>query len=269
MNSIKVIDAQFRKSGVCKVSTAELTNNQDKIIRAQFDKYLRPYVLITLFLSGLLTLEIYRWVTQSPPLPGVFTSLFLVGLTYTIYQIHEYRDQLRFIHLGRKGEPNTSEILEKYQSKQNVNVYTDVKFGSSKVDYIVTNKTGVFLINIINWHAPINSEAVIEYNDDELLLNGYRPDANPVIKQKTIKDWLGIRLQKIGNQYVPVKAIVIFPGWFVKTPKEITSVRVMNPRELEDYLEVDNDVLSNDQKTDLDYQIRVISQYIHSTSSVE
>ena len=256
MNSIKVMDAHSSGSEVCRVRTAEIRNNQDRIIRAQFEKYLRPYLLIILFLTGLLALEIYRWVTQSPPLPGLFTGLFLVGLTYALYQIHEYRDQLRFIHLGRKGEPDTSEVLKKYQSKNDTSVISDVKFGSDSVDYIVTNRSGVFLINIINWYAPINKEAVIQYNDEELLLNGYRPGANPVVKQKFIAHWLTDKLNKDSDYKVEVKAIVIFPDWFVETPQESAFVKVMNPRELESYLDNNGSVLSQEEKTLIDYRLQ-------------
>ena len=63
MNSIKIMDAHPSESEVCRARTSEIRNNQDRIIRAQFEKYLRPYLLIILFLTGLLALEIYRWVT--------------------------------------------------------------------------------------------------------------------------------------------------------------------------------------------------------------
>lgn len=255
MNSTKVMDVHTRDTGVYEAYTIEARSSQDRVIRAQFEKYLRPYILIILFLSALLALEFYRWYTQTPPLPGVFLGLFLIGLTYTAYRINEYRDHLRFIQLGRKGEPEVIDVLEKIQANTDVNIFKKIKFGNYKIDYILSTKAGVFLINKINWYAPINTEAVVQYNDDEILLNGYRPDANPIVPQKNVTAWLSEKLNQGTSRSIQVKAIVIFPDWFVKTPQEATTVKVMNPRELETYLLGKTNVLSESEKALLDIQL--------------
>lgn len=255
MNSTKAMDVHSRDTGVYDAYTNEPRNSQDRVIQAQFEKYLRPYILIILFLSALLALEFYRWYTLSPPLPGVFLGLFLIGLTYTASRIHEYRDHLRFIQLGRKGEPEVLDVLKKFQINADIQLFKEIKFGSYKVDYILSSKAGVFLINKINWYAPINTEAVVQYNDDEILLNGYRPEANPIVWQKNVAAWLTKKLNKGTSQSIRVKAIVVLPGWFVKTPQESTSVKVMNPRELETYLLDNANILSENEKRLLDYQL--------------
>ena len=104
MNNIKAMDINSQETAVYEeLSLSDIESSQDKIIRAQFDQYLRPYILIIGMLCALLLLEIYRWYTQSPPLPGVFLGLFLVTLTYAVYRIHEYKDHFHFLRLGKNG----------------------------------------------------------------------------------------------------------------------------------------------------------------------
>lgn len=255
MNNIKVMDIPSSEAGVCNIHTADKVRQQFSKMRAKSDKYLHPCFTIIFFLFGLLLFATYRWITQSPPLPDVFIGLFLAGLIYALYHIHEYWDQLRFMYLGRKGEPETSLILEKYQSDNKAAVFCDVSIGRDAIDYIVTNKAGVFVIKIIKWHAPINTKATVWYNDEELLLNEYRPNVNPVIKQKSLANWLGYRLNIGGKHSVPVNSIIVLPGWFVQAPKEPASVRVINPRELERLFCKHKNVLSDEEKTLIDDQL--------------
>ena len=256
MNNIKAMDIHSQETVVYEeLNTSDPSNGQDKIVRAQFEQYLRPYILIIGMLCALLVLEVYRWYTQSPPLPGVFLGLFLVTLTYSVYRIHEYKDHFHFLRLGKNGEPEIAAILKTFSENTDSAIYKDVKFGRDKVDYLITNKAGVYLINLINWHAPVNNEAIINYKEEEILLNGYRPDANPLLALKHITHWLDGKLTKSTNQPVLVQPIIVFPGWFVKTPDTVTTVKVMNPRELSGYLQSRRNVLSGNDKTLLDYQI--------------
>ena len=249
------MDIHSQETDMYESTFPDAINNQDKIVRMQLEQYLRPYILIIGMLCALLALEIYRWYTQSPPLPGVFIGLLLVALTYAVYRIHEYKDHFNFLRLGRKGEPNLSNALTKFSNDTGSTIYKDVNFGKAKIEYLILNGTGVFIINVINWYAPANNEAVIHYSDDEILLNGYRPDANPLVIQKHLTGWLEGILNKEIKTPILVHPIIVFPGWFVKTPNESTSIKVMNPRELNGYLEDKTSILSDNDITLLNYQI--------------
>ncbi|MEM8843788.1 MAG: NERD domain-containing protein [Pseudomonadota bacterium] len=229
--------------------------NQDKIIRERFVQTLRPYILFVIMLMTLLALEIYRWYTQSPPLLGLFVGLFLVALTYTAYRISEYKDHFHFLRLGRKGEPDVSRLLADYSNDRGYTLYKDISFGKAKVDYILVSGAGIFLITIVNWHAPVNNEAIIDYDDEEMLLNGYRPDANLLSVLKQITSKLEDKFSNEIKLPALIKPLIIFPGWFVKSPKESTKVVVMNPRDLMGYLEGNAELLSDNEITLLNYKL--------------
>ncbi|MEM7304164.1 MAG: hypothetical protein AAF372_01410 [Pseudomonadota bacterium] len=255
MNNTKVMGMRSEITGVYSSYDSDLENNQHKIIRAQFEKYLHPYMVMELILFALLALEIYRWHTQSPPLPGIYFALLLFGLTYTAYRIHEDKDYLRFIHLGRYGEPDASILLDKYSKKSDIKVFKDTSFGDFKVNYIIVDKAGVVIVKIINWYAPANTEAVVRYNDDEILLNGYRPEANPLVGQKHLAKWLVEKLNRDTDVRVNMQSLIMIPEWFVEPPQETTAVRVINPRELTGYLESRPKALSRSDKLLLDDHI--------------
>ncbi len=231
---------------------------QDDLIREQFQQRIRPYFLVTGFLFACLLLEIFRWYTKAPPLPIVVLGLFLVSMTFSIYQLRDFKDHLRFIRLGKNGEPVVGEVIRSYSDQSGSTIYKDVFIGSDTIDYIVVNQAGIVLVNVCNWRTPKNSEAAIEYSDDQILLNGYQPDANPLAYMKSVKKWLENKLYVSVGKPVNVNCVVIFPEWFVKTPKERVTVKIINPRELLGEIGGGDANLSDNDKTLLNYHISKI-----------
>ena len=234
---------------------------QDDIIREQFQQRLRPYFLVTGFLFACLLLEIFRWYTQAPPLPMVVLGLFLVSMAFAIFQLKEFKDHLKFMRLGKKGEPRLDDVIGNYSEQTGSTVYKDIVIGKEKVDFVIINQTGMVLANVYDWRTPKNSEAVINYDDEEILLNGYRPDANPLVSMQTVRKWLENKLYVSIGKPIDVECVVVFPEWFVKSPKDRPSVKVINPREMSRVLESRVNVLSDNDKTLLNYHLTKIIKH--------
>ena len=234
---------------------------QDDIIREQFQQRLRPYFLVTGFLFACLLLEIFRWYTQAPPLPMVVLGLFLVSMAFAVFQLKEFKDHLKFMRLGKKGEPRLEDVIGSYSEQTGSTVYKEIVIGKEKVDFVIVNQTGMILANVYDWRTPKNSEAIINYDDEEILLNGYRPDANPLVSMQTVRKWLENKLYVSIGKPIDVECVVVFPEWFVKSPKDRTSVKVINPREMSRVLEGRANVLSDNDKTLLNYHLtKIIKQ---------
>lgn len=234
---------------------------QDDIIKEQFQLRLRPYFLVTGFLFACLLLEIFRWYTQAPPLPVVVFGLFLVSMVFAIYQLKELKGHLRFIRLGKNGEPAAQDVIQDFSEQTAGTVYKNVAVGREEIDYVVVNQTGIVLINVCDWRTPRNSEATINYSDDQILLNGYRPDSNPLEQMRTVSKWLENKLYVSLGKPIDVECLVVFPEWFVKTPKERVSIKVINPREMLSVLESRSGNLSDNDKTLLNYHIAKIIKH--------
>lgn len=230
-------------------------SHQDRIVREKLDQRIRPYFLITGFLFAFLLIETYRWYMDIPPMPIVIFGLFVASLIFVVYQLADYKDHFRFLHLGKRGEPLLADVIKQHSDQTGSSVYKDVVVGKEKVDYVVANQTGVVLINVCDWRTPSSDEAIINYGNEQILLNGYRPDANPIEPLKTVKQWIENKLYASLGKPVDVECLVVFPEWFVRAPREHVVVQVINPREMKKVLEERRDVLSDNDKTLLNYHI--------------
>ena len=234
---------------------------QDDIIREQFQQRIRPYFLVTGFLFACLLLEVFRWYTQVPPLPLVVFGLFLASMVLAVYQLKEFKDHLKFIRLGKDGEPITQEVIHGFSEQSGSTVYKGVLVGRQEIDFVIVNQSGIVLINVCDWRTPRNSEATINYSEDQILLNGYRPDTNPLEHMRTVRKWLENKLYVSLGKPIDVGCVVVFPEWFVRAPKERVSVKVINPRELTAVLENRSGNLSDNDKTLLNYHIAKIIKH--------
>lgn len=230
-------------------------NRQDKIVREKLDHRIRPYFLITGFLFAFLLLEVYRWYMQIPPMPYVVLGLFIASVVFVVYQLSDYKDHFRFLRLGKMGEPQASDVITSYSDETGSTVYKNVVIGKQTVDYLVAGQHGVMLVNVCDWRTPSNSEAMIEYGNEEILLNGYRPETNPIEPLKTVKQWLENKLYAGLNKPIEVDCLVVFPEWFVKSTNDAVVVKVINPREMTSILNDRVMSLSDNDKCLLNYHI--------------
>jgi len=230
-------------------------HHQDSIVREKLDQRIRPYFLITGFLFAFLLVETYRWYMNIPPMPIVVFGLFVASVVFVAYQLADYKDHFRFLRLGKRGEPLLHDAIKSHSDQTGSTVYKNVVLGKQKIDYIIANQAGVVLVNVCDWRTPSSDEAIINYDDEQILLNGYRPDANPIEPLKHVKQWVENKLYGNLGKPIDVECLVVFPEWFVRSPRDHVVVRVINPREIKNLLEERRTILSDNDKTLLNYHI--------------
>ena len=230
-------------------------SHQNTLVREKLHRRIRPYFLITGFLFAFLLLETYRWYMNIPPMPIVVFGLFVASVVFVVYQLADYKDHFRFLRLGKKGEPLVDDAIKSHSDQTGSTVYKNILIGKQHIDYLIANQAGVTLVTVCDWRTPSDDEAVINYDDEQILLNGYRPDANPIEPLKTVKQWIGNKLYASLGKPVDVECLVVFPEWFVRSPSEHVVVRVINPREMKIVLEERSSVLSDNDKTLLNYHL--------------
>ena len=230
-------------------------NHQDNIVKEKLDQRIRPYFIITGFLCAFVLLETYRWYVQAPPMPLVVLGLFVASVVFVVYQLIEFKDHMRFLKLGKRGEPLLIDVIKEYSEQTGGTVYKDVVIGKEKVDFILANQAGLTLINVCDWRTPSNNEAIINYDDEQILLNGYQPDTNPIEPLKSVKQWLENKLYANLGKPIEVECLVVFPEWFVRSPREPAVVKVLNPREVNSVFEDSHAVLSDNDKCLLNYHV--------------
>ena len=230
-------------------------NHQDNIIREKLDQRIRPYLLTMGFLCVLVLLETYRWYVQAPAMPLVVFGFFAASLVFVLFQLLAYQDHMRFLRLGKHGEPLLIDVIKAHGEQTNSIVYKDVVVGKESLDFMLVNQAGLTLIKVCDWRTPSNNEAVINYDDEKILLNGYQPDANPLVPLKNIKRWFDKKLYASLGKPVEITCLVVFPEWFVRSPSEPVMVKVLNPREVSAVFANSNKALSDNDKCLLNYHV--------------
>lgn len=230
-------------------------SQQDTIVREKLDQRIRPYFLITGFLFAFLLLETYRWYMQIPPMPFVVLGLFIASVVFVVFQLSDYKDHFRFLRLGKKGEPRIADVIKAHSNEAGSTVYKNIVVGKENIDYVIAGQSGVVLINVCDWCTPSNNEAMIHYDNEQILLNGYRPDANPIEPLKSVKQWMENKLYASLGKPIDVECLVVFPEWFVRSASDPVVVRVINPREMKAILEERGSDLSDNDKCLLNYHI--------------
>lgn len=230
-------------------------SQQDTIVREKLDQRIRPYFLITGFLFAFLLLETYRWYMQIPPMPFVVLGLFIASVVFVAFQLSDYKDHFRFLRLGKKGEPRIADVIKVHSNEAGSTIYKNVVVGKENIDYVIAGQSGVVLINVCDWCTPSNNEAMIHYDNEQILLNGYRPDANPIEPLKSVKQWMENKLYANLGKPIDVECLVVFPEWFVRSASDPVVVRVINPREMKTILEERRSDLSDNDKCLLNYHI--------------
>jgi hypothetical protein len=218
---------------------------QDRLIRKNLNSRLRPYYIVTGFLFSIFLLEIFRWLADAPPLPIVVLGLFLISLGISFYQLRDVRDRINFLNLGKQGEPDAASVLDEFHIDNANILHQDVVIGDDFIDFVLIDHAGIVLINILELQVPMNREAVISYSDNQVYLNGYRPEENPLEVLRSAQKSLGSNLYAAIGKSVPIESIVIFPKWFVEVPKEHCNAKIINPRNLLEVLQKRKALLSD------------------------
>ena len=243
---------------------ASSTDSQiiDQTIQMKLTDQFRPYILIsgTLFLFTLL--EWYRWFEQLPPVPIIMSGLFIFSVAIAFVKQRQFHQEIGFLNYGKKGEKPISHYLRNIVNRTNAGVFKNVKIHENTYKYIVSAKFGLMVIDVIDLPPPENGEANVVYKNNNLTLNGYQMDSNPVEDMKNSCEILQHTLQLNSNKMFSVYGVIIFPNWYVKQYGN-SVISIINPRQLP---EVYKNIYSNTTKDEQCLVSYHLSKYIRSTA---
>ncbi len=78
-------------------------------------------------------------------------------------------------------------------------------------------------------------DATVEYDGTRVLVDGYAPDRDPIAQAKAAASHVRGILEAATRAKPPVRAAVVFPGWWVVSPPRV-EVWVLNPTRLLGYI---------------------------------
>jgi len=199
------------------------------------DRLLHP-LLIALMFSVFAIMEIVRVMIDSPPLPWFWSATALAAITWAAYRVRQTQPQLKALSLAIDGEKAVGQYLEKLRT-EGYEVFHDVCGSNFNLDHVIIGPAGIFTIETKLWSKPAKGETKIAFDGETLTAAGWQPGRDPVIQARAQASWLRELLKESTGKKLPVKPVVLFPGWFIEQAAGTSrEVWVLNPKALPEFL---------------------------------
>lgn len=216
-----------------------------QLIDHTLDQVLLPYVMAAM-LVVLAAVEWTRYLTNSSPSPWLFTSVAVVAVGWAAIKMRRGFERQRAIRLGRDGERAVAQYLERFIAK-GFKVFHDVPNGDANIDHVLVGPKGIYTIETKTLSKPTRGECVISVEDGAVRANGRIIERNALVQAKAQARWL-YNFFAESEFKAFVQPVVVFPGWWVEDfDMRSTGVWVLEPKQLEGFLENQRELLTTDQ----------------------
>lgn len=175
---------------------------------------------------------------------AVLTVVVFAGLfVYMARRVLPLTDRRRNTALGYFGERVVGEHLDPLKAL-GYRVFHDVPAGDPpagsarapfNLDHVVVGPAGVFAIET---KTRRKGRARVGFMAHEIIYDGralaypWGEDQHGLEQARRQTDWLAVYLEKQLGKPVPVRALLVFPGWMIIRKSPAGGVTVLNPREL-------------------------------------
>jgi hypothetical protein len=223
-----------------------------------------PYILLISFSPIWIAYEWLRYLNIYTPHPAVLTFVAVLFCVFSVLKLRGYRNEIRTLRRGYEAEKSVGQYLEQFRM-QGYQIFHDIpgESGGKKfnLDHVIIGPKGIFTIETKYARKPEKGETRIQYDGQQILINGAKPDRDPVVQAKAQTHWLYDRLKQSTGKSFFVKPVVVYPGWFVPDLFD-ADVWVINPDRLSTFVEAHNIRLSD---ADIHLAKDHLSRYIQSS----
>lgn len=232
----------------------------ERVIQDDVDSY----VVAALVAIVLALYEWWRWYAKTPPQPVVFTIFAVAVIAYTSRKIVLSRRKIKTLRLGRDGERVVGQFLEGLR-ESGYRVLHDIVSDDFNIDHLLIGPHGVFTVETKTISKPARGNPEIDYDGTQILVNGFKPDRDPIIQAKAQANWIKGLVKELTGKSISVRPTVVYPGWYVnqKSPKgNRPEVWVLNPKALASFIENSDGALSNEDVRSVHYHL---SRYVRNS----
>lgn len=131
------------------------------------------------------------------------------------------------------------------------------------IDHIIICDRGIFTVETKTYSKPGKGRSEIQFDGETLLINGHPPYRDPVTQAKAQADWSRQILKESTGKEYPVKAAIVFPGWFIQATAKSkrNGLWVLNPKALPSFIENEPKAL---RQEDVQLAAYHLSRYIRT-----
>lgn len=210
----------------------------DEEIEHVYEEQALPYIFASFFVILLAVAEWNWFALDSRPHPAFLTILAAVTIAFSVYKLNKIRSQIKNLKLGRDGEKDVGQSLEVLR-ESGYRVFHDIIGDGFNIDHVIVSAGGIFTVETKTYCKPASGDAKIHYDGRSIHIDGIQPSRDILGQARAQRSWLTGTLEETTGKNYPVRAVVVFPGWYVDGGNKAShhEVWVMNPKMLPGFVE--------------------------------
>jgi hypothetical protein len=191
------------------------------------------WVTTTIFCLVMLFLEWYRWQTKTEPNPVAMVIVIAPVIGFASFKLLSIARQVKRLKMARDGEKAVGQYLSDLR-ESGYRVFHDILGDEFNIDHIIISDRGIFTVETKTYSKPSKGRAEIHFDGETLLINSHRSYRDPVVQAQAQANWCRQTLQESTGKVYPVKPVIVFPGWFIKSTatNKRNALWVLNPKAL-------------------------------------
>ena len=190
-----------------------------------------PVFYVAYFAVVLALLEWVRYLLHFAPNPWLFTILAIGAVVFATMRTRSLIRKGKTLTLGLDGERTVAEEIAEI-AQDGAKIFHDLQTERSNLDHVIISDRGIFTVETKTHSKPARGKPVIRYDGERIWENGVDRGSEILNQAKFQRHWLRESLKLSTGMEYHVKALVVFPGWFVERTQRLQedSVIVLNPK---------------------------------------
>ncbi|MEM1291364.1 MAG: nuclease-related domain-containing protein [Cyanobacteria bacterium P01_H01_bin.162] len=183
-------------------------------------------------------MEWWRWFRDYEPNPIVMSIVVLPLMAVSLFKLLRIRQRVKRLRMARDGEKAVGQFLSELREK-GYRIFHDILGDEFNIDHIIISDRGIFTVETKTYSKPTAGRPEVHFDGKTLLVNGYPPYRDPITQAQAQAAWSQRILKESTGKEYPVKAVIVFPGWFVQsTPsRNQKDPWVLNPKALPAFID--------------------------------
>jgi hypothetical protein len=239
--------------------------NPGQSLDEEIDRLLNDRLLGYFFLAG--TFWVCAWmewfakVMEMPRRPALYVVAAICFTGLLAFRAYQVRRKLQRIRQGRDGEREVAELLQDL-IKTGASVIHDIPGEGFNIDHVVISTRGIFVIETKTW-SKSNASSRIDFDGRQIRVSGKTPMRDPIQQCRAASAWLRDLLQTSTGKYLAVRAVVVFPGWWVEhsSGARDSDVWVLNPKQLAGWMAQKSEIMATSDAAMAAFHLQ---QYVRS-----